>query len=64
VSREQCFYHPLGDIWLLFLDKKDKDNKNKKDKIEKKTKIKLCVANDVQNKVTVSVSYLVMMDKT
>jgi hypothetical protein len=48
----------------LFLDKKDKDNKNKKDKIEKKTKIKLCVANDVQNKVTVSVSYLVMMDKT
>jgi hypothetical protein len=58
------FYHPLGDVWLLFRDKKDRNNKDKEDKIEKKTKTKLCVASDVQDKMTVSVSYLVMVDKT
>jgi hypothetical protein len=58
------FYHLLDDVWLLFQDKKDRNNKDKKDKIEKKTKTKLCVTSDVQDKVTVSVFYLIMVDKT
>ena len=58
------FYHSLGDVWLLFRDKKDKNNRDKENKIEKKTKTKLCVASDVQDKVTIYVFYLVMVDKT
>jgi len=58
------FYHFLGDVWLLFRDKKDRNNKDKENKIEKKTKTKLCIASDVQDKVTAYVFYLVMVDKT
>jgi len=58
------FYHSLGDVWLLFRDKKDKNNRDKENKIKKKTKTKLCVASDVQDKVTAYVFYLVMVDKT
>jgi hypothetical protein len=48
----------------LFRDKKNKNNRDKENKIEKKTKTKLCVASDVQDKVTAYVFYLVMVDKT
>jgi len=58
------FYHSLGNVWLLFRDKKNKNNRDKENKIEKKTKTKLCVASDVQDKVTAYVFYLVMVDKT
>jgi len=44
--------------------KKDKDNEDRRDKTEKKNRNKIVFGNDVQDKIIISISCLVIVDKT
>ena len=53
------FFHLLVSVWLLY---RDKGNNTKKE--EDRDKDKIVFSNDIQDKEIVSISYLVMVDKT
>jgi RNA processing factor Prp31 len=56
--------HSYGSVLLLSRDKKDKDNEDRRDKTEKKNRKKIVFGNDVQDKMIISISCLVIVDKT
>jgi len=57
--------HSYGSVLLLSRDKKDKDNEDRRDKTEKKkTEKKIVFGNDVQDKMIISISCLIIVDKT
>jgi len=56
--------HFYGSVLLLSRDKKDKDNEDRRDKTEKKNRKKIVFGNDVQDKMIISISCLVIVDKT